>query len=59
LSNSDVKKAFSKHVIYLSDDELIAKYSNHYAEKGTIPGHAELVITPLEFGLYKHERWAF
>ncbi len=59
LSHSDVRKAFSKEVIYLSEDNLKAKYSNHYREKPTKPGHAELVISPLEFGLYKHERWAF
>lgn len=59
LSNSDLKKAFSKHVIYLSEDDLKAKYSSHYREKPTKPGHVELFISPLEFGLYKHERWAF
>jgi len=35
LSDSNFKKTFSKNVIYLSDNELKAKYSDHYKEKLT------------------------
>ena len=58
-SDKNFKKAFSKEVVYLTDEELKAKYSGHYSEKLTKPGHAELTINPIDFGLYKHERWAF
>jgi hypothetical protein len=59
ISDKNFSEAFSKEVVYLKSDLLKAKYSNHYKEIRTKPGHAELVINPLEFGLYKHEQWAF
>ena len=59
ISDKNFTEALSENVVYLEDKQLKAKYSNHYREKPTKPGHAELVINPLEFGLYKHERWAF
>ncbi|SFB40020.1 hypothetical protein [Algoriphagus aquimarinus] len=59
ISDSNAKKAFSKEVIYLPERELKIKYSDHYNEKLTKPGHAGLIMKPIDFGLYKHEQWAF
>lgn len=59
ISDSNAKKAFSKEVIYLPESDLKSKYSDHYNEKLTKPGHAGLIIKPIDFGLYKHEQWAF
>lgn len=58
-SEERTNKAFSKEVVYLSEKELITKYSNNYKEKTIQPGHMELSINPLDFGLYKHVRWEF
>lgn len=59
ISDSNSKKAFSKEVIYLSENELKNKYSDHYTEKPIKLGHVGLAIKPIDFGLYKHEQWAF
>lgn len=51
--------AFAKQVIYLNTkEELAQKYLKIYSAK-IDNDKFEIQIAPLEFGLYKHVRWAF
>lgn len=51
---------FTKDVVYLDDQMLEDKYKDIYNHKlNEANGTFEIKIAPIEFGKFKHKRWAF